>query len=112
MSQEQPLLVALQFQVKMLEHDMQSIQAQLGSYVPKSINDLNLKAILETLQRMGHEIAEIRTQLKEMKETMDTRDREQRESQDKLQIRAMWGAIAFGLSVIGGVLVIYFGHFS
>jgi hypothetical protein len=42
---------------------------------------------------------------------MDTRDREQRESQDKLQIRAMWGAIAFGLSVIGGVLVIYFGHF-
>jgi septal ring factor EnvC (AmiA/AmiB activator) len=101
-----------------VEQEIKRVQTQLNLYVPASVNDLQLQSIRSSVDRIEHDVTDMRGQLTDLnnklaKQEQDAqkRDAEQRESQSSLQIRVLVGILAAAGTVIGGILINYFTHF-
>lgn len=108
--QESGLTVRLAF----IEQQVRQLQSQLQTYVPIRENELQLRGIQETVNRIEREVQDAKKQLVDMndrlvrqKEELQTKDTEQREKQDKLQIKALWFIVSTVIGVLTALLVAY-----
>ncbi len=97
----------LLYRVETVEKDIAQVKAQLNQYVPMRENDLRLQSISETVRRIEVEVSDTKKQITEM----STKLAAQRESQDKLQIRVLWGAISLVLGTSSLIVAGYVTHF-
>jgi hypothetical protein len=97
----------LLYRLDQAEKDIVQVKAQLSLYVPARENELRLQAIQEAVRRIEMDVGESKKQLTDMTGKLA----QQRESQDKLQIRVLWGTVAFILSTASLVVAGYITHF-
>lgn len=90
-----------------LEKDIERLNMQLSNYVPVRENELKLQSIQDIVKRIESEITGAKLQLTDINKQLD----KQRESQDKLQIRMLYGVVATVVTVLSGVLIGYITHF-
>ncbi len=109
--QDQSTLI---YRIEILERLFHDLQTQLQQYVRASENNLHLQAIKETVLRIEQELGLAKNQLTDLNAKLVTseaeaqkRDAAQRESQDKLQIRVLWGAISVIITILSLVIVGY-----
>lgn len=106
------------YRIEALERMVQQLQTQLQQYVPAKENELQLRIIKETVERIEREVGNAKLQLTDLNTKLvaseseaQKRDAAQRESQDKLQIRILWGAISVVITILSLVIVGYITHF-
>jgi len=87
---------------------------QLQQYVRSSENNLHIQAIKDTCERIENELGKAKTQLTELNNKLivseieaQKRDAAQRESQDKLQIRVLWGTVSVIITILSLIIVGY-----
>jgi DNA repair exonuclease SbcCD ATPase subunit len=107
----------LGYRIDSVERQIQQLQGQLHLYVPQRENELQLRAIQDTVHRIEGDVAEIRQKMNEITATIvkqeqdaQSRDAQQRESQDKLQIRVLWFLVSVVVTILTGILVGYIIH--
>lgn len=107
--QDQATLV---YRIEVLERLFRDLQMQLQQYVRSSENDLHLRSIKDTCERIERELGlakteltNLSTKLAESEVEAQKRYADQRESQDKLQIRVLWGAISVIITILSLVIV-------
>jgi len=100
-----------------VEKQLNMLQGQLHQYVPVRENELQLRGIQDSVRRIEDDVAEIRKQISDMTQKMisqeseaQKRDNAQRESQDKLQIRVLYGVVSIVISVLVALLIAYLTH--
>lgn len=105
------------FRVENLERLFRELQTQLNQYVRSSENELHLQSIKATVERIERELSaakteltSLNTKLTETESEAQKRDAAQRESQDKLQIRVLWGAVSTVIAILVGVIIAFFTH--
>ena len=110
-------LTTVQYRLSVLEKEVQELQMELHSYVPAREHELQLKSIRDAGDRIERDVSEIKRQVTDLNTKMGIQDNEaqkrdaaQRESQDKLQIRVLWGIVSGVLVVAGGVAVYWLTH--
>jgi hypothetical protein len=89
-----------------LEKDIERLNMQLSNYVPVRENELKLQSIQDIVKRIEAEITGAKLQLTDINKQLD----KQRESQDKLQIRMLYGIVATIVTVLSGILIGYITH--
>jgi hypothetical protein len=109
---------AITFRIIALERDVANLKNQLNHYVPIRENDLQLKSIRDTVDRIERELQEARRQLEDVNVKLIKQDREaqerdatQRESQAALQIRVLWGTVSTIIVILTSILIGYITHF-
>lgn len=132
-----PSYEAIAFRVQVLESEVANIRSQLLQYVPARENELQLKNIQQSLDRIEHEVTTIKQQLIERslitrleQDLADLRqqltefgkkqvenakaaveqDAAQRARQDALQILAMRAVLGIFLSITVAVLIALITH--
>jgi DNA repair exonuclease SbcCD ATPase subunit len=107
----------LLIRVNNVEQQVKVVQTQLSQYVPTSVNELQLQSIRSAVDRIEHDVSTIKQQVVDLNSKLATqetearqRDAEQRESQDKLQIRVLWGIVSIVITVLVGILIAYATH--
>lgn len=108
----------LSYRLDGVEKLLNNLQGQLQQYVPQRENELRLQSIQGSVADIKGDVAEIRKQINDMTQKManqDTdaqkRDSAQRESQDKLQIRVLWGVVSTVMMILVALLIAYLTHF-
>lgn len=99
-------ITALAYRVASIEQRVARVEDELRTYVPVRENELQLKAVRDTTQRIETEVQDIKMSLADL----TTRLADQREAQDKLQIRALWGIVSTVITVLVGILIAYVTH--
>lgn len=101
--------------INTVEQQVKQVQVQLNQYVPASVNDLQLQSIRSSVDRIEHDVFDMKRQFFDLNTKLATQDTEakqrdaaQRESQDKLQINVLRGIISVAIAVLVGVLIVYF----
>jgi hypothetical protein len=114
MQQPQQQDQALLYRIETLERMVRDLQGQLQQYVRSSENNLHLEAIRSTVERIERELGLAKTELTGLNTKLTAseieaqkRDAAQRESQDKLQIRILWGAVSVIITILSLVIVAY-----
>ena len=109
---------AITFRITALERDVADLKEQLNRYVPVRENELQLKSIRDTADRIEREVQEARKQLEIVNSKLVTQETEaqkreaaQRESQAALQIKVLWGIVSTIIGLLIAVLVGYITHF-
>lgn len=115
---QQPDQATLIYRIESLERLFHDLQQQLQQYVRSSENNLHLEAIRNTCERIERELGLAKAQLTDLNTKLTAseikaqeRDAAQRESQDKLQIRILWGAVSVIITILSLVIVGYITHF-
>lgn len=110
-------LNTLHYRMENLEHQVKNIQEQLRLYVTQRENELQLRTIQQSVERTEQEAARIRQQITDLATRIEqqekearARDEEQRQSQDKLQIRVLYGIVSVVITILVGVLIAYLTH--
>lgn len=111
-------VTSVEFHVDSAEKNIEQLRSLLANYVPARENDLKLQSIQETVKRIETDVIGAKSQLTEMNTKLaaqerasQQRDVEQRESQDKLQIRVLWGIVSTIIVILSGILIGYATHF-
>lgn len=114
----QPDFSTLTFRLDGIEKQLNTLQGQFSLYVPQRENELQLRSIETSVHEIKSDVAEIRKQISDMTQKMinqeteaQRRDNAQRESQDKLQIRVLYGIVSVVVSVLVALLIAYLTHF-
>lgn len=109
---------AIIIRISTLEQDVVELKRQLNSFVPLRENDLQLKNIRDSVDRIERDIIDAIKQLTDVSTKMTTQDIEAqkreaeiRESQTSLQIRVLWGSLSLIIGLLMSVLVGYITHF-
>ena len=115
--QSQEPVATLLYRIESMEKDITRLKAQFDLYVPARENDLQLRSVRETVERMERDVTKAReeigiinTRLISQEKDLQTRDAAQRESQDKLQIRVLWGIVSTVVVILSGVLIAFLTH--
>lgn len=110
-------VTSVEFHVESAEKNIGELRSLLANYVPARENDLKLQSIQETVKRIEADVIGAKSQLTEMNTKLaaqerasQQRDTEQRESQDKLQIRVLWGIVSTIIVILSGILIGYATH--
>lgn len=110
-------VTSVEFHVESAEKNIEQLRSLLANYVPAGENNLKLQSIQETVKRIEADVIGAKAQLTEMNTKLaaqerasQQRDTEQRESQDKLQIRVLWGIVATIITILSGILIGYATH--
>lgn len=114
----QPDFNTLTYRLDGIEKQINVLQSQLQHYVPVRENELQLRGIQDSVRDVKSDVAEIRKTINEMAQKMveqenaaRERDNAQRESQDKLQIRVLYGVVSIVVTILVGVAVFWLTHF-
>ena len=97
---------SLIYRLDQAEKDIVQVKTQLSLYVPARENDIRLQVIQEAVRRIEVDVGESKKQLTDLSEKLAI----QREAQDKLQIRVLWGTVAFILSTASLIVAGYITH--
>lgn len=103
-------LVALLFRVSNLEQIVKDLHQQMREYVRTKENDLQLQNIEGTVGRIEREVIDAKKQIVDVNNKLITQDATQRESQDKLQIRVLWGIVSAVGAILVAVLIAFLTH--
>lgn len=105
------------YRVEAMEKDIAQLKAQLNLYVPARENEINLRQINDTVQRIESELAKVKERLETMNAHMviqeaeaQKREAQQQQSQDKLVIRVLWGALSIVITIVSLGIVAYYTH--
>ncbi len=96
----------LLYRLEAAEKDIAQVKVQRGLYVPARENELRLQSIQEAVRRIESDVSESKKQLTDMTVKLAA----QRESQDKLQIRVLWGAVSLILGTASLIVAGYATH--
>lgn len=114
MSDQQQGYEMVLFRLDSAEKNLEKINTQLNNYVLVRENALTQQNIQETVRRIESDVLAAKQKLTEMNDrlvdqelTNQRRESDQRESQDKLQIRVLYGAIALFITIMSGILINY-----
>jgi hypothetical protein len=114
--QQEPVATLL-YRVEVMEKDIGYLKSQLNLYEPTRENDLKLSRINDTVGRIETELSKVKDRLEGMNTRMVTQEKEyrdrddaQRASQDKLQIRVLWGIVSTVIAILSAVLIGYLTH--
>jgi chromosome segregation ATPase len=117
MNNMQPDFNTLSYRLDGIEKQIVVLQNQLQHYVPVRENELQLRNIQDSVRDVKTDMAEIRKTINDMAQKMidqenaaRERDNAQRESQDKLQIRVLYGAISVIITIMVGVIIFWITH--
>ena len=109
---------AIIIRIATLEQDVAELKRQLNLFVPLRENELQLKNIRDSVDRIERDIADAKRQLMDVNSRLATQDTEAqkreseiRESQASLQIRVLWGSLSLIIGLLMSVLVGYITHF-
>ena len=109
---------AIIFRISALEQDVAELKRQLSMFVPMRENELQLKNICNSVDRIEKDIADAKKQLMDVNARLITQDTEAqkreaqiREGQTSLQIRVLWGSLSLIIGLLMSVLVGYITHF-
>lgn len=94
------------YRLNALEQQVLQLHNQLQLYVPVRENELQLQVIKSTVERIEDDVKATKVQVGEMRDTQD----KMRESQDKLQIRILWGIVSLVITILSGILIAYIAH--
>lgn len=102
----------LAYRLDSVEKQLGHLSGQLSLYVPQRENELQLRAIQDSVRDIKDDVAEMRRQLGELTTKLinqevevQKRDAAQRERQDKMQIRALGAIVSSVLVIVAGVVV-------
>lgn len=105
------------YRVDIIEREVAALKLQLERYVPVRENELQLKSIRDTVERIERDVQEAKRQIGDVNTKLVTqetesqrRDNAQRESQSALQIRVLWFIVSTVIVILTGVLVAYATH--
>ena len=117
MNNMQPDFSTLSYRLDGIEKQIGVLQNQLQHYVPVRENELQLRSIQDSVRDVKSDVAEIRKTINEMAQKMieqenaaRERDNAQRESQDKLQIKVLWGIMSIIIAIVVGVVIYWLTH--
>ncbi len=96
---------------------VQQLRDQLSQYVPAKENELQLRSIRETVERIEREVSNAKNQLTDLNTKLavseveaQKRDSAQKESQDKLQIRVLGGIVSIFVAILLSIIAAYATH--
>lgn len=105
------------YRIETLERLFQQLQTQLGQLVPAKENELQLRMIRESVERIERELGNAKSQLTDMNTKLvnsemqaQQRDSDQKQSQANLQLRFFYAASGLIGAIIVALLVYYFTH--
>lgn len=107
----------MNYRINALEQAVKALGAQLQSYVPRAENDLILRGIRDAMERIEKKLNEMEKASTDQREALEKKIVEQEKkiveqgnSQDKLQIRVLWGIVSTGIFILTSVLVAFLTH--
>lgn len=111
-------LNTLAYRLDNVEKNLQHLSGQLSLYVPQRENELQLRAIQDSVRDIKDDVTEIRKQLNELSNRLinqeaegQKRDAAQRERQDKQQITILLWIVTTIAGLGIAVLIGYITHF-
>ena len=111
-------LNTLSYRLDNVEKNLQHLSGQLSLYVPQRENELQLRAIQDSVHDIKDDVTEIRKQLNDLSNRLisqeteaQKRDALQRERQDKQQIKILLWTVTTIVALGSAVLVGYITHF-
>lgn len=114
---QSPDQATLTFRIEILERMVQQLRDQLSQYVPAKENELQLRSIRETVERIEREVSNAKNQLTDLNTKLavseveaQKRDAAQKESQDKLQIRVLGGIVSIFIAILLSIIGAYAAH--
>jgi chromosome segregation ATPase len=100
-----------------LEKDVSEVKQQLRYYVSSKENDLQLKGIQLTVDRIAQDVQEVEKRLTGINNQLTLQEMEGqkqnsdlRESQASLQIRVLWGTVSTIITILTSILIGYLTH--
>jgi uncharacterized protein (DUF3084 family) len=106
----QSLLSTINFRLDSLEKELIEVKKQLGMYVPLRENDLQLKIIRETVDRVEKQLASLDEKILAQEFEMQKREAAAQRRQASLQIKILWGTVSTIIGLLTSVLVGYITH--
>lgn len=110
MMEEQPVMSALGFRVLTLEKELENVKRQLNLYVPLRENDLQLRVIHETVDRIEEQLADVRSKITLQEQEMLDKEATMQHNQANLQIKILWGTVSTIVGLMTSVMVGYITH--
>jgi len=111
MQQPEPTIA---YRVEVIEREVSALRQQLERYVPVRENELHLKSIRDTVERIEREVQDAKRQATDLNTKLfaqqaesERRDTAQRESQAALQIKVLWGVVSIVITVLMAVLITF-----
>ena len=105
------------YRLTSIEKDVLEVKQQLHYYVSAKENDLQLKGIQTTVDRIEQEVQEAKKRIGEVNTQLVTQEMDVqkqnaglRESQASLQIRVLWGTVSTILTILTSILIGYLTH--
>jgi predicted nucleic acid-binding Zn-ribbon protein len=106
------------YRLAAFEKELSEVKQQLRYYVSVKENDLQLKGIQTTVNRIEQEVQEAQKRIGEVDNQLVTQEMDAqkqnaalRESQASLQIRVLWGTVSTILTILTSILIGYLTHF-
>jgi len=106
----QPLIPTLSFRLVALEKELSDVKKQLSMYVPLRENDLQLKVIHDTVDRIEQQLTSLGEKILAQEFEMQKREAAAQRSQASLQIKILWGTVSTIIGLLMSVLVGYITH--
>src|SRR6266700_2629629 len=109
--EQQPDIATMLYMIKSLEQQLTHVQEQLKSYVPISLNDLQLQNIQTTVSRIERDVVAMKAKQEAMEKDAREAADKQREATEKqraslaaLQIRFLLGFAGVVVTIISTVI--------
>lgn len=109
--------VEANYRIGFIEKDLVNIKQQLQYYVSSKENDLQLKSIQVTVDRIESDLQEARKRVDQVNDQLviqeiniQKQSADARDSQSKLQIRVLWGTVSTILTILTSVFIGYVTH--
>lgn len=111
MQQHQPQDTStMLYRIGELERQIHEIREQLKTYVPATVNDIQLQNIQSSLARMERDVVEMKTKQEKVEEEARKRYEQQENTISTLQIRFLIAVVTTVVTIIGSIVVSYVGH--
>jgi len=114
MQQDQSTLT---FLIEALEKMVQQLQNQLQQYVPAKENELQLRSIRETVERIEPQVSSAKSQLTDLNTKLgdseveaQKRDSALKENQNQMQIRVLAGIVSIFIAILLSIIGAYAAH--
>ncbi len=108
--EQQPDIATMLYMIKSLEQQLTHVQEQLKSYVPISLNDLQLQNIQTTVSRIERDVVAMKAKQEAMEKDAREAADKQRASLAALQIRFLLGFAGVVVTIISTVIAGFITH--
>jgi hypothetical protein len=105
------------YQLASIEHDFSDMKQKLHYYVSVKENDLQLKGIQTTVDRIEQDVQEAKKHIVEVNALLTVQEMDiqkqnaaLRENQAALQIRVLWGTVSTIITILTSILIGYLTH--